>query len=289
MKYSIVIPNYNGISLLKRFLPGMVEYAESNSLELIIIDDCSTDDSIKFISENYPQIRLLANSINLGFGGSCNKAIAAAAGEYVFLFNSDIEIKSIPLDIIETYLQQADFFAITFKSFYSGGEKFREGAKRLKIKNGLPFVLHNEKDQQTDSSGRQYSFYAVGGHALFQRQKFLELGGFSELYAPFYWEDSDLGYRALKMGWRTYFDPRLTVIHHHENSSIKSNFQNKKIRQIKIRNRIIFMYHNFSFSERLYKFYPGMLLRALESLVTYRFGFFVAWRAAVKKMKEKHA
>lgn len=280
----MVIPNYNGKKLLEQFLPALFAFSEQNGIQTILIDDASSDDSTEFVKANFPGIKLIINENNLGFGGSCNKAIEAAVGDYIFLLNTDIQILNIDLELVENYIDLPDFFALTFKSFYPDNQQFREGAKRLKIKSGLPFVLHNEKDQLSQIDGKQVSFYPVGGHCLLNRQKFLELKGFSDLYAPFYWEDSDLGYRATKAGWQTYFDPTLTVIHDHQNSSIKSNFDKKKIRQIKLRNRIIFMYHNFTFRQRLTAFYPGMILRSLISLLSCKSDIFNAWQAAHDKI-----
>jgi len=281
----MVIPNYNGRRLLELFLPGMVEFALKNGIELLVIDDASTDESVRYLQSEFPSLKLLVNQQNLGFGKSCNRAVAVADGEYIFLLNTDIKFLDIDMSVIEKHMQLPDFFALTFKSFYPETMQFREGAKRLKIKSGLPFVLHNEKDQLPPVNGLQTSFYPVGGHSLINRQRFLDLGGFSDLYSPFYWEDSDLGYRAMKRGWQTYFDPRLTVIHDHQTSSIKTNFAQKRIRQIKLRNRIIFMYHNFTFKERLTAFYPGMILRSLTALISFNTDLFKAWLAALNEVR----
>jgi len=284
MKYSVVIPNYNGLIHLQTFFPSIYQFCRSNGIEEIIIaDDYSSDDSVGFLQANYSDVKVIVNSRNLGFGENCNQAISQASGDYIFLFNTDIEIKSIEIPKLDNFLLKKDFFALTFKSL-NPDKSFREGAKQLKIKNGLPFTLHNEKDQTRNSNGEFTSIYPVGGHCILYKKRFLELGGFSKAYSPFYWEDMDLGFRAAKKGWTTYFDPTIIIIHHHC-GSIKNNFQKKIISNIKLRNRIIFMYQNFSFREQLFLFYPGMIIRSLSALFRFKFSFFRAWKEAKAKVR----
>ncbi|MGA1824428.1 MAG: glycosyltransferase family 2 protein [bacterium] len=282
MKFSIVIPNYNGILLLKQYFASIYSYAHHNNIhDIIVVDDCSSDDSVAYIQSNFPNTKIISNRKNLGFGETCNIGVKASSGDYVFLFNTDIEIRDLDLALIQSYIIKNNFFAITFKSLYEDKKTFREGAKQFRIKTGLPFVHHNPKQQKKDDKGNWISIYAVGGHCIVHKEKFLALNGFLDIYSPFYWEDMDIGYRAHKKGWITYYDENLIVIHNCH-STIKTSFQKKYINFIKLRNRILFMLNNYSPGERLYKFYPGMIIRSIENTIKCDFSFFAAWRAATR-------
>ncbi len=277
-RYSIVIPNYNGAGFFPRYLPSVVEFAKSGGMELIIVDDASGDDSVALLARDFPEAIVLTNEENLGFGETVNRGVKSATGELVFLFNTDILIRSISLEIVEEYAGEPDFFGLTFKSLNPDDLGFREGAKRLVYRSGLPTTLHNPGDQVKDAQGRWLSFYPVGGHAVVNRERFLELGGFADCYSPFYWEDADLGMQAQLRGWKSWYDERLEVVHDHQ-GSIKTNNQKKYIDYIKLRNRFIFLLRNTTPGERM-RLYPMLTVRMLENLLKGRLDFFRAWSEA---------
>ena len=92
MKFSIILPNYNGIELLKRYYSSIYGFAKTHNInEIIVVDDSSRDNSVSFIQTNFPDTRILINDKNMGFGETCNRGVRASRGDYIFLFNTDIE------------------------------------------------------------------------------------------------------------------------------------------------------------------------------------------------------
>src|SRR5687767_8994527 len=91
---SVVIPNYNGIHLFPETIPTVKEalVASAKPHEIIVVDDCSTDGSITFLSTTYPDIRIIKNEINSGFSVTANKGIYAALHDKVLLLNSDVKL-----------------------------------------------------------------------------------------------------------------------------------------------------------------------------------------------------
>jgi GT2 family glycosyltransferase len=91
---SVIIPNYNGKHLLKEYLPFTIEAVKNAGAvyEIIIVDDCSTDDSVEFIRSEYPWVNLVINSENKGFSYSCNRGIEVAEYELILLLNSDVKL-----------------------------------------------------------------------------------------------------------------------------------------------------------------------------------------------------
>jgi len=92
-KVAVVILNWNGRKFLKKFLPSVIKYSQDNC-DIIIADNASTDSSIEFLHETYPQIRIIQNLINGGFAKGYNDAFKKIEAEYYVLLNSDIEVTS---------------------------------------------------------------------------------------------------------------------------------------------------------------------------------------------------
>lgn len=110
----------------------------------------------------------------------------------------------------------------------------------LKLKFGFFKEVYATKEMVPS-----FAFGASGGHALFDREKFIQLGGFDELFSPFYYEDADLSYRAWKRGYRVYYEPESIVYHEHQ-ATIGNSFSKSYIDFVLKRNRLIFMWKNLS-------------------------------------------
>src|SRR5205085_637417 len=111
---SVVIPNFNGVSLFPQTLPSLFTALEKSGLpyEILISDDCSTDDSVKYLSENYPGIKVLTTTANAGFSPTINRGIRAARYELVFLLNSDVKLKEDYFTHLIPYFDKADTFGV---------------------------------------------------------------------------------------------------------------------------------------------------------------------------------
>src|SRR6187402_1295610 len=90
MKIAVVILNWNGVKLLEQFLPSVIQY--SPEATVYIADNASTDESIAFVKNNYPTIKIVQNKTNIGFAGGYNEALQHIDAEIYALVNSDIEV-----------------------------------------------------------------------------------------------------------------------------------------------------------------------------------------------------
>ena len=106
MKISIVILNYNGKRHMERFLPSVVKHTTTADTEIVIADNCSTDDSISFLRSAYPQLRLIQLDKNYGFAGGYNKALEQIEAEYFILLNSDVEVTSGWVESLEKIMDE---------------------------------------------------------------------------------------------------------------------------------------------------------------------------------------
>jgi GT2 family glycosyltransferase len=235
----VVLPNFNGRNLLELFLPFTFQALENSgrSYEFILVDDCSTDDSLEFVATHYPQIQVLSNDTNRGFSYSCNQGIVAAKSPLVFLLNSDIKLSPDYFEGLFEYFEDPETFGVMGKILNSDGSKIEIGAK---VPRRIGKCLKTDRQYLPESSSSSApTLFLSGANALIDRNKLLQLGGFDELYSPFYSEDVDLGIRAWRMGWKCFFHGESTCFHL-GSATMKSNIQKRWIKTIYFRNRMIF-------------------------------------------------
>lgn len=260
MKLSIVIPNYNGASLLKKNVPKIKESIEQEekSTEIIVVDDNSKDNSLEVLSKL--GVKVVKNSKNLGFSSSVNRGVAAAKGDLVVLLNTDVWPEKNFLKELEARFRDRDVFAVGFL------DKSIENDKTVLRGRGIGswekgFLVHRKGEINKDNT-----LWASGGSAAFRKTLWKKLGGLDEIFNPFYWEDIDLSYRALKSGFIIIFAKDISVYHEHSKGSIKSNYSDTQIKTIAYRNQFIFAWKNatdLSLQIIQFIFFPYHISKAL--------------------------
>lgn len=236
---SVVLPNYNGRDLLKSFLPFTFQALENSGLsyEVILVDDCSTDDSVTFVTSQYPQIQILSNPSNKGFSYSCNRGILAAKNRLVFLINSDIKLSPDYFKGQLDYFDDPETFGVMGKILSGDGSIVEIGAK---IPRRVGKCLKSDQHYLPNSNSKTApTLFLSGANALIDREKLLTLGGFDELYSPFYSEDLDLGIRAWRMGWKCYYHEPATC-YHVGSATMKSQLKRRWVKTVYFRNRMLF-------------------------------------------------
>jgi len=235
---SILIPNYNGRKLLEKFLPSTFIAAENShlSFEVIVIDDASTDDSISFIQSNYPEIILHRNAVNQGFSKTCNVGIHLAKNNLLLILNSDIQLSP------SYFKNQLKYFDIP--STFGVMSKIEDVSNPNHIERSQTLSRFGFRVKRRDiicsySKNELYpTVFLSGANALIDLEKIKILGGFNELFSPYYSEDTELSIRAWRLGWKCYFDNFSSCTHLHC-STIKNNAKKRKIKTIYYRNKFI--------------------------------------------------
>ena len=240
---SVVIPNWNGKDLLARYLPSVVEALSGNPAhEIVVVDNGSTDGSADFVRSAFPRVKLVALPRNLGFGGGSNAGFRAASNPIVVLLNSDMRVAPDFLAPLLEGFRDPEVFAVACQIFFSDPNKLREetGLTQGWWQDGGLRVRHR-LDPAIDAL--YPCFYGGGGSCAFDRAKFLELGGFDPLLAPFYLEDTDLGYMAWKRGWKVLYQPQGMVWHEHR-GTIGKRFSEERIQAVLKKNYVLFCWKN---------------------------------------------
>lgn len=247
---TLVIPNWNGRDLLERFLPSWVAaIARHPGSEILIVDNGSSDGSADWVRANYPEVRVLALPENLGFGGGSNAGFREARHDVVVLLNSDMRVEPDFLEPLLTGFTDDSVFAVSCQIFLGDPTKRREetGLTEGWWQDGGLRVGHRE-DPAVNTLFP--CLYGGGGSCAFDRRKFLELGGFDELLAPFYLEDTDLGYLAWKRGWKVLYQPA-SVVHHEHRGTIGRKFSAAYIDSVLRKNFQLFAWKNIHEWKRL--------------------------------------
>lgn len=253
-KVTIVIPNYNGRDLILANLPKVIR-AYKNKVnkieEIIVVDDGSSDDSVKIIKNNFPEIRLIKHKVNRGFSSAVNTGVRHAKGNLVALLNSDVYPDPYFLQHSLKYFDDQKVFAV---SFHTKGYSWVKG----RFEDG--FIVYEEAKEGTKT---HETFFANAGGAVYSRQIWNKLNGMDEaLFSPFYWEDVDISYRALKRGYRILWTAKSYVS---ENLSATINkLPRKKVRRIQERNQLLLIWKDVTSPDLIRKHVVGVLRRVLQ-------------------------
>ena len=287
-KVSIIISNWNSKNLLKENLPSVIraiEYSGGNH-ELIVVDDASSDGSPEFIKNNYPQIKLIELRENKGFGEANNIAVSQSKNEIIALLNNDMSVERKYFSFICPHFNNKNIFAVASRTI-------TEDVFRKKIKTSTSswaefrrgFWHDTDNVEVKDKEDCYLSLTAPGGGAAFDKKKFLSLGGFDSLYYPFYYEDTDLSYRAWKRGWKIIYEPR-TVVHHRCSQTITTHFGRRQASLIKKRNYYLFIWKNITDRSLILQHLLFLPFFLLNKLVSGRVMWVKAFFLALKQLKE---
>ncbi len=235
---SIIIPNWNGRALLEKHLSHVVDAADS--AEIIVVDDASDDDSVAYIQKEYPTIRIIRKKSHEGFSGTVNAGVLKSSGDIIVLLNTDIRPKKNFLQPLLSHFEDPNVFSVGCMDISHEGEgSVKRGRGLAWWKKGYYVHSRGEVDKYDTA-------WVSGGSAAFRRTIWMTLGGMGEMYNPFYWEDIDLSYRALKSGYTLVFEPKSIVDHYHEEGKIKKSFSPFRVTTTAYRNQFLFIWKNLS-------------------------------------------
>lgn len=227
---TIIIPSFNGKELLEKHLPHIIKNSPEAD-KIIIVDDGSTDGTCGWLADNYPRVTCLHHARNIGFTLSVNIAAESSDSDFIVLLNNDVEPLQGYLHQTLKFFKDKDVFAVSFSEKNSSWPQVSWNGK-------LAYVRGKDK------SIARYSAWASGGSAIFRKSIWDSLRGFDGIFAPAYWEDIDIGYRAWKQGYKIVWAPEAKVIHEHESSYSKLN--KNYINGIKQRNELLFNWLNIT-------------------------------------------
>ncbi len=240
MLLSIIIPNYNGRKYLQKNLHTVLsEKRNIRDSEVLIIDDNSSDDSVEYLRKNFiDELKILSTGKNLGFTGACNLGISHATGEFIMLLNNDVKITE---PILEKMLNLFDneIFAVVPSIKIPGKKGAEEGFTVINFENGDLRIDMPNMDGLKYKTKKPISVpHAVAACAIYKRDKLLELDKFDDLFSPYFWEDVDLSFKAIRRSWKILYDPTISV-DHQKSKTVKKYYKFKRRFITNLRNRLL--------------------------------------------------
>lgn len=245
---SIIILNWNGMNLLAECLPSVIEAVQydGGDHEIIVVDNGSTDGSVKFLKERFPQVKVVTLEKNFFFAGGNNAGAKAATNDILVFLNNDMIVKKDFLRPLLEGFSDPDVFAVSSQIFFEDQNRRREETGKTRAQWRLGYIFYRH-DMPTDGDLKNRyvpAFWLGGGSAAVDRKKFFAIGGFDTLMNPFYVEDTDLSYQAWKRGWKVLFCPESKVIHKHRAST--SKFNRSYVERVIHRNQLFFIWKNIT-------------------------------------------
>lgn len=242
MKTTVIIPNYNGKHFLINCLKSAAE--SSVSASVLVVDNGSTDGSMEWLAENYPQVRVIAFEKNRGFCEAVNAGIKAADTPYVFLLNNDTTIEPDCIERLEAAMERSKrIFSVGAKMLSMSQPELVDSAGDLYSAFGWAYAIGKGKPQSRYQKSRKV-FSNCAGAALYRRE-YLEKTGLFDTAHFAYLEDVDLGYRARIAGYVNIVEPAAVVYH------AGSGFSGSRYNEFKIahssRNNVYLIYKNMPF------------------------------------------
>ncbi len=289
---SIVIPTWNGIDLLRRNLPSVLEAQRrllmdcDLSSELIIVDDASTDETVDRVPLEFPSARLVCRAKNGGFSKACNSGFGVCRAAVIALLNNDVQVEPEYFIHQYTHFHDPNVFAVTAKVFEGGPPIFSAGGRFSRFRRGFWSVYFNYDIYGAEAgewTGQHdlLSLYAIGGFATYDRQKLEELGGFNELLSPFHWEDVDLSYRGWKRGWEIHYEPRSRATHE-ISATIDAHYHREHVEKVSFRNRLLFHWINLHSPWYLVQHLLMLCLFSITRVFVLDFSFYRSFYGALK-------
>jgi len=227
-KVTIALLNFNGKAHLSEYLPSVVQYSEGHAI--VVIDNGSTDDSVAFVQNNYPEIKTIRFEENYGFCGGYNRALKIIDSEYVVLLNTDVRVTSNWISPVINYISanpevkaaQPKILADSDKSCF----EYAGGAGGFLDSFGYPFCRGRVFETLEQDKG-QYDeplkvSWASGSCLFIHRATFNEVGGLDERFFA-HMEEIDLCWRLWNLGLEVVVVPASTVYHLGGGTLHKSN------------------------------------------------------------------
>jgi GT2 family glycosyltransferase len=244
MDVSIVIPTWRGRSLLEAYLPSVIaasnfyRSSQGANTEIIVVEDAGGDDTLPWLRSQYSEkVIPLEHEQNLGFCAACRTGFAHARFPIVLLLNNDVRLTTDCIAPMIAHFKHPDVFAVTGKMLSQQGDVFCNGGKIGRFRRGMWSSYRNYDALAPVLGDFSYlSFAAIGAFSAYDREKFIQLGGFDPLTAMY--EDVDISYRGWKRGWLIKYEPR-SIAYHDANQTMKRRYKGRSRDLLTRRSRIV--------------------------------------------------
>ncbi|WP_443939139.1 glycosyltransferase family 2 protein [Pedobacter sp. MW01-1-1] len=260
---AVVILNWNGKRYLEQFLPGIL-LSKYNNLQIVVGDNASTDDSVAFLRNNFPSVKIIQNDINYGFAGGYNKVLAQVEADYFILLNSDVEVTPNWIQpVIDLMESDAQIAAAQPKiKWYSDKSQFEYAgaAGGYLDRFSFPFCrgrIFNVYEQDNGQYNHSEEVFWASGAAFFIKSAYWrEVGGLdADLFA--HMEEIDLCWRLKNLDYKVMYCPDAEV-YHVGGGTLQT--ENPFKTYLNFRNNLIIMQKNLPAADAVFRIFIRMCI-----------------------------
>jgi len=210
---SIIVPVFNQFQYTHACLASLQTVGDKVAFEVIVVDDCSTDETTALV-QRMEGVIYLRNETNSGFIASCNRGANKARGKYLFFLNNDTLVKEGWLTtLVDTFAEEPGAGIIGSKLVFPDGRLQEAGGIIWRDASGWNYGKFDDPKKPEYNYLREVD-YCSAAALMVPRSLFQKIGGFDERYAPAYYEDTDLAFKVRSAGYRVLYQPLSQIIHY---------------------------------------------------------------------------
>lgn len=270
MRCSVVILNWNGASMLRQFLPSVVQYTQVPDTEIVVADNGSTDDSLSVLSHTFPSVRVVSLDKNYGFAEGYNRALQHVDAQYTVLLNSDVEVTSNWLEPLLSYMDHHPQVAATMpkiRSFAHRDTFEHAGAAGGYIDKLMYPYCRGRILNHVERDLGQYDtitpvFWTTGACMCVRTSVYQALGGLDEGFFA-HMEEIDLCWRMQCRGYQLYCIPQ-SIVYHLGGGSLQ--YESPRKTYLNFRNCLLMIYKNLPTTHLILVFIVRFFLDYLAAL-----------------------
>jgi GT2 family glycosyltransferase/glycosyltransferase involved in cell wall biosynthesis len=204
---------FNQFQFTHACLASLQTIEERSAFEVIVVDDCSTDETAELVPRMQGVV-YLRNEKNSGFIFSCNRGAAPARGKYLFFLNNDTIVTPGWLTaLLATFVEDPQAGIVGSKLVYPHGQLQEAGGIIWRDASGWNYGKFDDPEKPEYNYLREVD-YCSGAALMIRKSLFQSLGGFDPKYAPAYYEDADLSFKVRKAGYKVFYQPLSEIIHY---------------------------------------------------------------------------
>ncbi len=254
---SIIIPHWNGVEVLAECLESLYKSSYPN-LEIIVVDNNSEDESVKYIRNNFPNVIIIENDKNEGYAGGCNRGSEIANGEYLLFLNNDTIHESNWIEPLVKLLEKDKNIAAVqpklLNYFQNNLFDYAGAAGGLMDVLVFPFargrIFNEQESDQNQYDDKMEIFWSSGTAFIIRKTVFEAAGKFDELFFA-HMEEIDLCWRLHLLGYQVWIEPKSVI--YHKNAVSLPMYSEKKY-YLNHRNSLIMLLTNYSLPLTIYIF-----------------------------------
>ena len=214
---SVVVLNWNGQQVVEKCLKSLQEQTY-DPLELIVVDNASTDGSAELVKNGIPEVKLIVNKTNLGFGGGNNVGIRASEGRYIMMLNNDTRLDPHCIEELRRGIEKNDRYgACASKILLEYEDNLIDAAGIVVCPDGLS-IGRGRLEKGDRYNDEVEVFFASDCACLYRREMLEDVGLYDEEFFA-YADETDMGWRAQLSGWKCIYNPKAVVYHFHSASA----------------------------------------------------------------------